>query len=375
MSDPDELERTVVEEGISLTKSYETDEFPVPTVDFHLRSERDDGAMVRVVDAIPDGVPSEDLGFHPDYGGDDWMIEGDSAVFERHVGPGEEHRTIYGVRTDDHDPERFMTDPTIDVSGLGDGAPTEAAGESASAATESDEPTAAPGRDSSQAARDVIAGDRDVAGLDGDDTTEAVDISGTEPAATDRAEAGATTGGTGAATGEQASGGADSGVPEGEVGAALATELRNGDLSQADRELLAEELDTDGPSGEVRLTHLQSRISDLEAYTDALEEFIDENGPARQLIEDLTQQVETIEDELDDLDERTSANERAIERLTSDVETNAEDIDALDTGIADVEAEIEGTQESVADLRADIEAIEEWRERISSVLGGVSEEE
>jgi hypothetical protein len=367
MSDAGTPERTVTEEGISLTKSYETDEFPVPTVDFRLRSERDDGAMVRLVDAIPEEVPSGDLGFHPDYGGEDWMVEGDSAVFERRIAPDGEYRTVYGIRTEDHDPEWFMTDPTLDVSGLGDGT-TEAA-DAESAATDTDA-AATPGRDSSQAARDVISGDRDVSGPD--DTIGAVDISGggsSEPDGTETAGAGAGSGASGGA------GAGRVGGAEGSVGAALAAELRNGELADADRELLAAELDTDGASGEVRLSHLQSRISDLEAYTDALEEFIDENGPARQLIEDLTEQVETIEDELASLDERTSESERAIEALDGDVEANAEDIDALDRDIADAEAEIDETQASVGDLRADIDDINEWRERISSVLGGVSEEE
>jgi predicted nucleic acid-binding Zn-ribbon protein len=373
MSDADTPERTVTEDGIILMKSYETDEFPVPTVEFRVRSERDDGAMVRLVDTVPDGIPPGDLGFHPDHGGDDWTIEGDSAVFERHIASGEEYRTVYGIRTDDHDADRFMTDPELDVSGLGGDSP---AGTPDNGDVEDQTETAdatTPGRDSSQAARDVIAGE-DVPGLDGEDTAEAVDISGTgsDPTReTEPTEADAGAGDAGTAGGGQAR----VGVPEGGVGAALAAELRNGELAETDRELLAEELDTDGASGEVRFSHLQSRISDLEAYTDALEEFIDEHGPARQLIEDLTEQVADIEDELAALDERTSETEAAIERLEAAIETNAADIEALDSDIDDAQTEIDETQASVADLRADIDAIEEWRGRISSVLGGVSDEE
>ncbi|GAA0461922.1 hypothetical protein MUK72_12500 [Halococcus dombrowskii] len=390
MSGSDMDERTITEDGITLTKTYETDEFPVPTVDFRLRSERDDEAMVRLVDSIPEGVPAADLGFHPDYGGDDWIVEGDSAVFEHRLAADEEYRTVYGVRTDDHDPERFMTDPTVEIGDSDGGASTtdvpdaeggtdadDIAPEPAtdgSAGDDTEDSAATSGRDSSQAARDVIAGDRDVADPDGDDAIEEVDISGAEAAAADGA---GESGGTNTADGQPRDGEADTGddgITEGDVGAALAAELRAGDLAAADRELLAEELDTDDAGSEVRLTHLQSRISDLEAYTDALEEFIDENGPARQLIEDLTDQVATIEDELAALDERTSETEAAIERLDAAVETNADDIAALDENIDDTEGAIDTTQESVAELRADVEEIEEWRERISSVLGGVSEE-
>ncbi|EMA50463.1 hypothetical protein [Halococcus thailandensis] len=384
MSDSDTDERTITADGITLMKSYETEEFPVPTVDFRLRSERNDEATVRLVDSIPEDVPAADLGFHPDYGGDDWTVEGDSAVFEHRLAADEEYRTVYGVRTDDHDPERFMTDPTVEIGDPdGERSTTEVADAESGADTDDtaadgsdtdDTSAATSGRDSSQAARDVIAGDRDVSDPDGGDAIEEVDISGAEAAAADGA---GEAGGTNTAGGQPRDGEVDTGgvgVAEGDVGAALAAELRAGDLAEADRELLAEELDADDAGSEVRLTHLQSRISDLEAYTDALEEFIDENGPARQLIEDLTDQIATIEDGLAALDERTSETEAAIERLDAAVETNADDIAALDENIDDTEAAVDTTQESVAELRADVEEIEEWRERISSVLGGVSEE-
>src|SRR5699024_5650499 len=212
-----------------------------------------------------------------------------SAVFEHRLVADEEYRTVYGVRTDDHDPERFMTDPTVEIGDRdGERSTTEVADAESGADTDDtaadgsdtdDTSAATSGRDSSQAARDVIAGDRDVSGPDGGDAIEEVDISGAEAAAADGA---GEAGGTNTTDGQPRDGEVDTGgvgVAEGDVGAALAAELRAGDLAEADRELLAEELDTDDAGSEVRLTHLQSRISDLEAYTDALEEFIDENGP------------------------------------------------------------------------------------------------
>jgi archaellum component FlaC len=341
---------------VTITKFYDDDEFPVPAVAFDISSEREDRAMVRLVDTVPDGVPPEDLGFHPDYGSDHWSVEDGDAVFERRLDPDEEYQTVYGIRTSDHDPERFMTEPSIDVRGLSDDTDTE----------DADEATATPGRDSSQAARDVITGEGDVAGLDdADDTVDDIDISGTET--TDTAEA--------TETGDETESEAGMTVPDGGVGAALAAELREGDLSETDRELLMAELTEDDAGNEVRLTHLQSRISDLEAYTDALEDFIDENGPARQLIEDMTDQLETIETELDDVDNRTAENRSDIDRLDGRTEENQNDIEALEEDIADVESEISETQESVADLREDITEINSWRTRISTVLGGVPEDE
>jgi uncharacterized coiled-coil protein SlyX len=372
MSDADATaEPTVTTEGVTVTKSYGTDEFPVPAVAFRFRSERDDEALIRLTDPVPDSVPPEDLGFHPDYGRDHWSVEDGNAVFERRLDPDEQYETVYGIRTSDHDPEQFMTDPTLDVEGPGDETETE----DTDGTDEPDDTT--PGHDSSQAARDIISGEDDVSGLDdADEAVEAVDISGSETSETDdTAEAGSEA--TDETEHESGTDDSEAGVsvPEGSVGAALAAEIRDGNLSESDRELLTEELTAADAGSEVRLTHLQSRISDLEAYTDALEGFIDEHGPARQLIEDMTDQLDEIEAELDDLDERTAANEDGIETLDGRAAENAEDIDALRENVADMESEINETQESVADLDADIEEINGWRTRIATVLGDAPESE
>ena len=403
----------VSSDGIDIRKSYETDEFPVPAVAFELHSTRDDEATVRLTDTVPEDVPPEDLGFHPDYGNEHWSIEDGDAVFERRFGPDERFQTVYGIRTGDHDPERFMTEPTLDVERLGEATDEpEATEEPTAEDREASDTDGVVGRDTTQAARDVISGDGDVSGLDdGDDGVEDVDISTSETTETgdvsEPTEPTTPTAGTADDAGprNETSDGpvTDGTVAAGGVGAALAAELRDESLSEADRDLLAAEFTEEDAGSDVRISHLQSRISDLEAYTDALEEFIDENGPARKLIEDVTSQLEDIEDELEALDERTADNTDAVADLDERTEENAgalegleerttdntdavadldgrmteneTDIDALDKGVADAQAEIAETQESVTNLREDVAEIEEWRARISSVLGGVSETE
>lgn len=324
-------ETSISSAGVTVRKTHETDEFPVPAVTFDLVSEREDAAVVRVVDSAPENASPNDLGFNPDYGGDHWSIEDGYAVFERRLAPGEEYRTVYGVRNVDPDPERLVAgDPVVDVTSV--------------------------------------------------DTPDGENGDGVE--STNRTTA--TTAGTSG------------------VGAALAAEIRDGDLSTADRELLEESFGRSG-SDEARLTHLQSRISDLEAYSDALEAFIDEHGTGREVIEDASDRLDTIETEIDDLAERTDEHTASIERLSERTEANetdvdrlaertdetatqvddlaertdehAADIDSLDKGIADARAEIEETQAWLDDLREDVEEIETWRTRISSVFGTDAENE
>jgi hypothetical protein len=361
MSNADTTPLDRATDGVSVRKSYEPDEFPVQVVSFEVDSEREDAARFRLVDPVPDAVAAADLGFNPNYGGDHWSAGDGTAVFERRIEPNETFRTVYGVRDTDIDPAAFMTEPTLTVDGIDESGSTPEDGPTAGTETGSNAGT--PGRDTSQAARDVISGEGSVSGLEDDrDGVEAVDLSGD-------GDSGRTSETT---TAGSAGDGAGATLPEGGVGAALAAELRDGDLGESDRKLLANELGEDDAGHEVRVSHLQSRISDLEAYTDALEDFIDENGPARQLIEDMTGRLETIEADVEALDERTTENETAIERLDDHTESNADDIDALDEGVADTNAEVAETQESVAELREDVEAIEDWREQISNVLGGVS---
>ena len=112
--EPDEL---VVESdaGVTVEKSYEPEDFPVPAIAFVIRSERDEPASIRLVDTVPQEVRSEDVGFHPEYGAEFWEQEGNTITFTRTFEPDEEFVTVCGLRgqaTDDID--QFLTEPSLD---------------------------------------------------------------------------------------------------------------------------------------------------------------------------------------------------------------------------------------------------------------------
>src|SRR5699024_10054740 len=113
-------ELTVMTDGITVEKRYETDSFTVPAVAFRFRSDRDGETLIRLTDTIPPDVPPEDIGFHPDYGNDYWTVENDTVVFERRIEPNEAYETVSAIRTSDHVPGGFMTDPSLDVQGVDD---------------------------------------------------------------------------------------------------------------------------------------------------------------------------------------------------------------------------------------------------------------
>lgn len=446
----------VVQDGLTVTKSFSENEFPVPAVTFDVESAREEEVELRIVDAIPDEFGVEQIGFHPDYGSEHWTATGDGEVrFERTVEPGESFTTVYGVRLDpDDEPTPFLEKPTIDVD----------AAESASAEAVPEE--------SSSVVRELARGDREsVPGLEpdaepggsesidpdvggepepdvgeevepdvGDEGTHSVDpdgvgesepvsvesddqpvdaataaseaASGPEPSeiaeepnrigeddpvpdspaseppsdatdgdepaqmtAEDVAETGADLGATPV---EEQSADPESGavatktMSEGDTTsliAALAEELRNDAVPDEDLETLRAALAEEPESREVRIEHLQSRVSDLEAYTDALKAFIDEKGRGRELLEAVESSVDALEGDVQGLEERLEAAAEDRSRTAEHLESLEDTVEA----IAGVAEEIEAVREDIESQDARIETLEERTDDLAALEGDVDE--
>lgn len=140
---------------------------------------------------------------------------------------------------------------------------------------------------------------------------------------------------------------------EATVGGRLAREIRQGRLAREDVELLRGQLGldlrayADDPDGsvEARLAHLQSEVTTLSAYTDAVEELLDEQGTARQFVEDARADIDGLERRVSDLegvagrhDGRLDELEGAASDLRETVETVEERLDGLEKAVADLEA-------------------------------------
>ena len=142
---------------------------------------------------------------------------------------------------------------------------------------------------------------------------------------------------------------------DGSLLAALAREARENDLPDEDAATLREALGvSDQPDGsvEARVQRIQRDVADLRAYTDALEEFLDENGTGRQILEEAREGIDQFEDRLDEF-------ERTVER----VETNVDETDAatqeLRSDVGEVRGEVEETAASVEDLEAEVATVGE----------------
>ena len=471
-------DETVVEtDGVTVSKFFNAEDFPVPAVAFEVSSSRDADVTLTITDEIPDEFGIDQIGFHPEYGSEHWTATGDGVVrFEREVDAGEEFTTVYGVRMrDGQDETPFLSAPDVAVDGedidevvppestdvvrelaggerdtvpgLEDDEAVEAeveveAGVGASGGIEStpdddaeilgdeaglvddgsddeDEPTF------EDSETEPLAGEED-----GDDfDTESLDAEGDDSVGT-ALDAGSSFGDTddyGADDDEaslEAELGADTdadpvhdadpdpvdpepaepvGFDEGQVAAALADAIRNDEVDDDDLETIQGALGGVPQSTEVEIDHVQSRVSELEAYTDALEAFIDENGAAQELLADFEDDIEDLENELADVhadvatvEESVAAADEDREDLWAEVESVESkfgavddleesldrlrgDVDALDERLADTEDDVlalEDVEDDIEDLEADldhveeiVEDIDEWRSQLSDVFG------
>ncbi len=410
-------EQTTTVDGVTVTKRFETDEFPVPAVAFEFESTRNTPVTVRVIDTVPETVDVGDLGFHPEYGSEFWTIDDNQITFERRLAPGEEYTTVYGVRATNADSgETFMTEPTVETVSSPDEnsetAETSEADDAGGTPIESAIPR------ETNVVRDALGGDSSVPGLDDeqDDSIDIdfdVDIDETDdteadtigedgheeseggpnqeqsaaPAAgeSDRPQAGSSAGHTQSLVGELAD--------EIERGAVTDDELDRlrGALGVEDDEDGSEELASEQDGAvTAKLDQLQTDIADLRAYTGALEEFLAENGTGEQLVED----IEATRDRLEELDgrlEETEESVTAVREDLTDVEAAVGDLeetvgsveDRLETkaaasrveSVEETAGELDGRLETKADadelaeLRERLDELEEFREQIVNTFG------
>ena len=194
----------------------------------------------------------------------------------------------------------------------------------------------------------------------------------------------------------------------GSVAEQFAEELRSGEVSEEDKDAIADALDLEPEPSSVetaRIEHLQSRVEDVTAYAEALEEFLDEEGTAQELIgefrsdvEELREEVQELDDEVGELDEavqdldaevdtvqsgldETDEQVDALDEDLSTVETRADDlrtdVDAVDDEVGSVASDLASLEDDLGDVEgdledveADVEAIEDWRSQLGEMFTG-----
>jgi hypothetical protein len=270
-------------EGVDVEKRYDEAEFPFPSVVYDFTSSRTETVSLSVEDVLPGAVDTENVGFHADYNGADWTVDGDRLRFERELPPQAECRTIYAVSaTETEEPSDIFVEPSaIEVS-----------------------PPVADGDGSA---------------------SEAVHPS--EPAET---VSGANDPGTDGATG-------GSGQTNGDGSEALASVVDPDEVDPADLEGLAAAVaDTMGEaSGSVdaRLSRIEADVAELRAYSDAIADILDDHQAGQLVSEEFEERVSTLESEVDALRSRTGELEGDVEDLTDSHDDLSADVDTLQASL------------------------------------------
>lgn len=268
-------------DGVTVNKRLLRDAFPVPTIELELTSNLDEPVDVVLREYVPDGYSLESIGFHSDYESEHWSAYQDKRIeFTRTIAPDETVRTIYGLRVaEDADTSVFMEEPEL-VS------VTPASARTTHRPTASGTTEGGSGPSASARGRST----------DTEPTTVTPDLDD---------------------------------LPAGAIAEALAAEFRDGAVDADDREAIQSALDLDlSNSAEAQFRHLQTRIEDLIAYTDMIEEFVDAGGP-KERFEEIESSVEELSATVDELAEHKELAEEehaALDERVSDLEDHVSEI-------------------------------------------------
>jgi archaellum component FlaC len=346
---------TVSSDGVTVAKRFEADEFPVPAIAFRIESSRDETVTIRLVDSVPEDVAVEDLGFHPEYGSEYWTIDDQTITFEREIEAESEYTTVYGIRSTGTDNvEQFLTEPTIEMV---DPPLDEEEGDVLDDS-------------SSDVVKDVIAGDSDsVPGLDDGDDDEIETLNLKDPNAPEDEQGG------------EGGEGEDGATEPSNVTTTLLAEIHHGAVDEDVVRALRKELSINGASGgssgggaaDARIQHLQNEVSDLSAYTEALEEFLADNGTGDQMIEDFRDRLAAFENELDQIQSMAMENDEQMDSVQSEVGRVTGQVSDVEDTVSSMEGTVDEVEGTVGELDSQVDTIDEEVDTIGADVDGVED--
>lgn len=358
---------TTSTDDVELTKYSDEEGYYLPAIVYEFASEREDTALVRVVENLPDEIDSTDFGFHKRFGRDDWEWEDDKLVLEAEIDGGSEYKAVFAMRNDAPcevtalvtPPEEFTVEPavpTVATPGRGDTF-TRSASSNHSGETESATASVA-----TQSATDADEDSRD---RSNGEASIFDDVDGFPPSDSDDSE----TDSDGSETDSESAG--RSVVDE------LIAELEADSVEEDRLEYLQQLLlpAADSPqSVDVRIRQLQNDMADFRAYTNAMEQFIDEHGSAEEVVSQFERRLdsfettlEAVESSVEDHDTDITAVREETETMQSELESISRELSALEEDVSDLSTELDSLDDRFPEF-----AIEERIEAVEAEMAEVS---
>lgn len=340
-------------DDLRFQKTLEGEDGSIAEVRYGVRSLADDPLACRIRNRLPDGLTPEDVYVNPD--DEDWDVIDDGAiVFEGQLAPGTGSSTTVTIRIEHRrgvDP--LGPEPTIDIAKP----QGRRANRKEDEGDSGDEPPATVPIE--------IPEDLDTSADEVESTSSAP---GRRPARTDGSsnverEDSVTTDSTSSTGGGMPSADAlretvsDTNTPS-------VVEALLGELDETDGELVdelrtrltnAKEGRLDGTKRlEAKIDHLQRELNELDAYREALAEFIDEHGRGDDLLEEFHSTIEAQNDRIRALESTMETTQNHIDQVDASLDSIDSRIDALRTNVQELEEVTEGIEH----LRDEFEDLE-----------------
>lgn len=179
-----------------------------------------------------------------------------------------------------------------------------------------------------------------------------------------------------------------SGYAVGELLAELTSRIEAGEVPDESGEQLGtvtreREPDSDVPE-ELRVGHLQQRVSDVEAFLEPLQGADGDRTNPAELFDETAEQLETLAEQVEAIDETIEARGELLadleQRLDGLEDETSELRQTVDGRAADVEPRLESVEsdvESIEDrherLESEVSTLNEWQERFKSALNSLGE--
>jgi len=314
-------------EGVQLVKHVERDQYDSPSVVYEFTSERETDVSVHVVESARDSLEPDHVDTHRGAEPNEWDVTDARIAFDVDLEPRTDREVVCALRPQAPgeieqlagSPAEFTVEPARHTPVRG--ATTARSGQSA-------------GADGTETTEDLRA--------DGSTEADAAGIEASEPTGTD-----------------------DRGRGE-SVAAQLVAELQSGRVSEAELDYLEQRFGTThSTSVDARIARIQRDFADIRAYSDALEEFLDEHGSGRAVIDSFGERLDSVESDLESLESTVTEREGETEALRDDLRETR-------SAVASVSDAVTAMRADVDDLSTDVERLNE-RLPPSDIEGRVSE--
>lgn len=152
----------------------------------------------------------------------------------------------------------------------------------------------------------------------------------------------------------------------------LANRLENEDISpQQRRRLQAAGIGQAEGRDEVRdaqISHLQSRVSDIEAFTDAFEQLFQQYGAPAELFDDFENRLESMEGQLSSMNDDLEATAEQVDGVQPRLASVEEELSEMDDEVGAVSEDVETVKRNQEALQSDVRNIETWRKKVTGAL-------